>query len=129
MSNTAGISASDPTDAHADGLRALALALLGSGEGAQSSEGPSQPPRNEPLVLRIEDLVADERGEIVLSASETLRGVVLTTEQEVTASGIAEPDRRASGEEVGGYGYVVFAAGATVFFAPGLEVEVVAPGS
>ncbi len=128
MSKSAGMPAPDTTGPNSDGLHALALALLRSGADAGSGEAETELPREEPLVLRIEDLLTDDRGEIVLSAAESLQSVILTTDQEVTASGIAEPDRKASGEEVGGFNYLMFATGATVYFAPGLEVEVVAPG-
>lgn len=113
-----------PGEDQSDGLRALAQSMLV----AAGPEADAHPPTTEdaeaPLVLRLEDLLSDPSGEIVLSVGGVARHVVLESPNEVADRGVMGPHATVSGENVQGMGYVVFHDGPTLYFPLDVQLTV-----
>mgnify|MGYP005835784819 CR=1 FL=1 len=99
-----------------DGLRALAQSLLVAAEPEADADPPSAEDAGTTLVLRLDDLVSDPSGEIVLSVGSVGRHVVLESASEVADRGVTGPHTTVGGENVQGMGYVLFHDGPTLYF-------------
>ncbi len=77
------------------------------------------------VLLRLEELAADDAGEIVLRTGGSERSVVLVTAQGVVETGRAVPHITAGGENVSGCRYVRFAGGVVLYYPPDLRLEIV----
>ena len=69
----------------------------------------------EPLVLRLEDLLPDEAGEVVFSAADTTP-VNLLADSPLTGAGFADSHVTASGVDVTGLSYCSFESGLTLYY-------------
>jgi hypothetical protein len=105
-----------------DGLVALGRGLLeGSGPAAVV---PAVEPGLEVPTLRLDELISDEHGEVVLFNDSGLRAIALETDAGIVARGAAEPHVTAGGDDVSGLRYVTFANGLTLYYQDGLELLV-----
>lgn len=73
------------------------------------------------LVLTLSDLVPDEHGEIVLF-NDADAPVMITADQAVIASGLAEPHVTAAGIDVTGMHFSSFETGITVYHDPDIPL-------
>lgn len=126
-------SASTPTDTmRSDGaqtLEAIASALLGGPSGPGDADPSVQGGAVDTVVLRLDDLLADSGGDVVLSCGDGLERVVLESPSEIDAQGVAGSSSIASGESVDGMGYISFAGGPTVYYPIDVLVTVSPPSS
>ena len=76
-------------------------------------------------MLALEDLVADQRGEVVLFNDSGLRALALSTSTLVTDEGSVGRHVTAAGEDVSGFRYLAFASGIKLYYQPDLDVIVV----
>jgi hypothetical protein len=74
--------------------------------------------------LRLDDLIQDEHGEVVLFNDSGLRAIAVETPAGVVAQGAAEPHVTAAGDDVSGLRYLTFANGLTLYYQDGLELIV-----
>ncbi len=77
------------------------------------------------VFLYLEDLLADEAGEIVLRHGGSESSVVLLSPELVVELGRAVPHITAAGENVSGCRYVRFANGLVLYYSPDLRLEIV----
>ena len=75
----------------------------------------------EPLVILLEDLLPDDRGEVVLLTEESVP-VSIITEKAVAQSGVAEDHVTASGLDVNGLNFYSFDNGITLYSAHDLLI-------
>lgn len=111
-------------ETRSDGLRALAQSLLVAAEPEADADPPSAEDAGTTLVLRLDDLVSDPSGEIVLSVGSVARHVVLESPSEVADRGVTGPHATVGGENVQGMGYVVFHDGPTLYFPLDVQLTV-----
>ena len=76
------------------------------------------------VVLSLDDLVQDERGEIVLYNDSNLRRMAITTDVAMADEGISGRHVTRSGESVTGFRYMLFANGMKLFYQDSLKLEV-----
>jgi hypothetical protein len=76
------------------------------------------------VTLAMSDLIADDRGEIVFFNDSDLRRLVVTSDAAVVAEGRSGAHRTSAGEDVGGFSYVTFDNGVTLYFRAGLDLVV-----
>jgi hypothetical protein len=109
-------------DAEPDDLAALGREMLAGT--APEAVLPTVAPEERVVILRLDDLVQDEHGEVVLFNDSGLRTMALETDTGVVAQGAAEPHVTAAGEDVSGLRYMTFANGLTLYYQDGLELIV-----
>ncbi|MCL6606635.1 MAG: hypothetical protein K6T74_00955 [Geminicoccaceae bacterium] len=73
-------------------------------------------------VLRLQDLIADERGDIVITVGEGLRTIVLEADAQIVSRGILPGADIGNERGVGTCSYLSLDSGATLYFS--LDVEV-----
>jgi hypothetical protein len=76
------------------------------------------------LVLRLDDMLADSNDEIVLLADSGQGQLALATDAEVVATGTAGDHVTADGQDVGGFAFITFATGMTLFYPDDVELAV-----
>ncbi|HMR29788.1 MAG TPA: hypothetical protein PKA13_04740 [Geminicoccaceae bacterium] len=76
------------------------------------------------LTLRLEDLLQDDNGEVVLFNDSGLRALAVATDAGIVAEGSSGHHVTAAGEDVSGFHYVTFDTGLTLYYQNGLEVIV-----
>lgn len=74
--------------------------------------------------LRLDDLIQDDNGEVVLFNDSGLRALAVATEAGVVAEGSSGHHVTAAGDDVSGFHYVTFTTGLTLYYESGLEVIV-----
>ncbi len=77
------------------------------------------------VLLHLDDLLADEAGEIVLRHGGSESSVVVLSPEPVLELGRAVPHITAAGENVSGCRYARFANGLVLYYAPDLRLEIV----
>lgn len=96
-----------------------------------SLDAPTQKsaPRNNDaaVVLRLEELVADERGHVLLSVGDSLHTVILETDAHVTSRGIVTSTDTQLGASAGEFAYLSFDVGMTVYVPADLNILLSAP--
>lgn len=85
-------------------------------------------PGAEPLTLRLDDLVQDDNGEVVLFNDSALPVLALEASAGVVAEGTSGAHHTAAGEDVTGFRYVAFDNGLTLFYQDGLDLVIRAEG-
>lgn len=108
----------------ADGLAVLARSLIGGQPLADATAGESPRPG---VVLMLDDIVTDDGGACVLDGDGPSLSIILETDQDVVATGSADPHATAAGSDVSGHSFIAFASGVTVYFPAELEVAVAPP--
>lgn len=76
------------------------------------------------LTLRLDDLIQDDNGEVVLFNDSGMRALALATDADIVAEGSSGQHVTASGEDVSGFHYLTFDTGLTLYYQDGLEVIV-----
>jgi hypothetical protein len=76
------------------------------------------------VALAMSDLIADDQGEIVLFNDSAVRRLVVTTDATVVADGRSGAHRTSAGEAVGGFSFVTFDNGVTLYYQAGLDLVV-----
>ena len=74
--------------------------------------------------LDIDDLIADGNNEIVVFDDAGGIGIVLQSSQPVIDSGQVDQHVTAAGDDVSGYAFLTFESGLTVFYEPGLNLDI-----
>jgi hypothetical protein len=74
--------------------------------------------------LAMGDLLADANGEVVFFNDSDLRRLSIATDAAVVADGRAGAHRTAAGQDVGGFRFVTFDNGLTLYYQVGLDVVV-----
>lgn len=100
------------------------IAALGRGMLADSGPIPVVPADDDLLTLRLDDLIQDDNGEVVLFNDSGLRALAVATDAGVVAEGASGHHVTAAGEDVSGFQYVTFDNGLTLYYQGGLEVVV-----
>lgn len=67
------------------------------------------------LILRMDELLPDSGGEVVLM-DDVGEGFAIVTHDHISGQGIAEPHITASGLDVNGYSFTTFDSGITIFY-------------
>jgi len=67
------------------------------------------------LVLRMDELLPDSGGEVVLM-DDVGEGFAIVTQDHISGQGVAEPHVTASGLDVNGYSFTSFDSGITIFY-------------
>ena len=67
------------------------------------------------LILRMDELLPDSGGEVVLM-DDVGEGFAIVTQDHISGQGIAEPHITASGLDVNGYSFTSFDSGITIFY-------------
>lgn len=110
-------------------LERLAAACLGSPEvDATTVERPAEGV-DQAALLRLEDLVTDEKGEVLISLGDSLRTVILEGDVAVTDRGMIPASDERHGETSGSLGYLSFETGMTVYFPPDVDVVLSVPST
>lgn len=94
----------------------------GGGEERPGENGPT-------VVLRLEELVADENGDILISVGDSLRTLVLETDARLLDRGTAPAPLGDADRGCGEVAYLSFEPGMTVYFPADLDVLVNPPGA
>jgi hypothetical protein len=76
------------------------------------------------VVLAMNDLIADEHGEIVFFNDSDLRRLVVKGDAVVVAEGRSAAHTTSAGEDVSGFSFVTFDTGVTLYYQPGLDLVV-----
>ena len=122
-----------PSPLHGDGpdatggLADLARALIADQPLALPIQSAPAATGRSDVVLMLEDIVTDDGGACVLDGDGPSLSIVLETDQDVVATGSAEPHATAAGSDVSGHSFIAFASGVTVYFPAELEVAVAPP--
>jgi hypothetical protein len=85
---------------------------------------PGVAPGQPQVSLRLDDLIRDEHGEVVLFNDSGVRSMAVETNAEVVARGAAEPHVTAAGEDVSGLRFMSFDNGLTLYYQDGLDLIV-----
>jgi hypothetical protein len=67
------------------------------------------------LILRMDELLPDSGGEVVLM-DDVGEGFAIVTHDHISGQGVAEPHITASGLDVNGYSFTTFDSGITIFY-------------
>ncbi len=78
-------------------------------------------------VIRIDRLVPDDRGEVVLFDDSHIGTVVVESDRPVLERGRVRRHRTDGGDDVSGWNFVRFADGPTLYYPPHLTLTVVEP--
>lgn len=84
-------------------------------------------PMTAEVELAMADLVGDANGEIVLFNDSNVRRMVIRSDAAIVADGRAGPHRTAGGDDVGGFSFVSFDNGLTLYYQDGLDLAIRAP--
>jgi hypothetical protein len=90
-----------------------------AGDSANGDGGPAEPagwqaePAATGITLSLDDLLPADDGSVIFDADV---GVTLTDTGAVAASGVAPPEARAGGMDVGGYQFVTLESGLTLYY-------------
>ena len=103
-----------------DDMVALGRAL--SGESVDLTA--AIPEDDQILTIRLDDLMQDDNGEVVLFNDSGMRALALATDADIVAEGSSGQHVTASGEDVSGFHYLTFDTGLTLYYQDGLEVIV-----
>ena len=79
---------------------------------------------DEPLTLRLDDLLQDSNGEVVLFNDSGIPVVALDAPAGIVDQGQSGPHVTAAGDDVSGFRYVSFANGLTLYYQHGLDLIV-----
>lgn len=82
--------------------------------GARSEPPPAEGAENF-LILRMDELLPDSGGEVVL-LDDAGEGFAIVTQDHVAGQGVAEPHVTASGLDVNGFSFTTFDSGITIFY-------------
>jgi hypothetical protein len=107
-------------DLDRDDMVALGRELLGESELLPLDSGEA----DDLLTLRLDDLIQDDNGEVVLFNDSGLRALAVATDAGIVAEGSSGHHVTAAGEDVSGFHYVTFDTGLTLYYQHGLEVIV-----
>jgi hypothetical protein len=102
-----------------DDLVAFGRELLAEHEALMSADD-----QDEPLTLRLDDLLQDTNGEVVLFNDSGLPLVELEASTGVTEEGQSGPHVTAGGDDVSGFRYISFENGLTLYYQDGLDLIV-----
>ncbi len=95
------------------------LIEAGNADGLAVTGARSEPPVAEGtenfLVLRMDELLPDAGGEVVL-LDDAGEGFAIVTHNQISGQGVAEPHVTASGLDVNGFSFTAFDSGITVFY-------------
>lgn len=120
-----------------DDLRALAASLLEPVaelpmpvaeipvEASVPSSAASPGGESEGLVLTLADVVGDGNNEVVFANEAGLSSLTLDAAEPVVAQGVAPAHVTAGGDDVGGFAYVTFAGGVTLYYPAELDLAMV----
>lgn len=103
-------------EARLDALQALAQSMLVPTWPAPDADLSAAEEVETSVVLRLDDLVSDPSGEIVLSIGGGAQHVVLESPREVVDRGVKWSHPTGGGESVQGMGFVAFHDGPTLYF-------------
>lgn len=78
------------------------------------------------LILRLDDLIEDDNGEVVLFNDSHVPSLALETDSRVIARGEMQGHTTAAGEDVSGFHFMSFDNGVTIYFRDGLDLVLVA---
>jgi len=78
----------------------------------------------EPLTLRLDDLIEDNNGEVVLFNDSALPLVTLEAEATIVSEGKSGPHQTAAGDDVTGFRFVAFDNGLTLYYQDGLDLVI-----
>ena len=98
------------------------LAAEAEAVSAAVAERPGSLASRADVELVMADLVGDDNGEIVFFNDSGFRTLAIQTDSTVVAKGRAEAHVTANGDDVGGFQYVTFDNGLTLYFEDGLEL-------
>ena len=98
-----------------------------SGSGDASAGGGIATVPNDFLVLSLEDLLPDPRGEVVVF-DDVGEGVAIVTDHQVADHGVSPAHITAAGVDVDGFAFFTFDTGLTVYYPNSLKL-IVAPDS
>jgi hypothetical protein len=104
-------------------VNANARGAASSGDGA--SEGGLAPLPADFLVLSLEDLLPDPRGEVVVF-DDIGEGLAIVTDHQVADHGVSPAHITAAGVDVDGFSFCTFDTGLTVYYPNSLKL-IVAP--
>lgn len=79
------------------------------------------------LVLRLQDLIEDDNGEVVLFNDSHVPSLALETGARMVAHGESQGHVTAAGEDVSGFQFISFDTGMTIYFKEGLDLILVSP--
>ena len=111
----------NPTDDRPS-LADLVRDLTGVGTSNDADPAPSTSTTAQGVELSLADLISDDNGEIVFFNDGGFRSLAIDTEAQVVSRGQATDHRTAAGEDVGGFNYVTFDNGLTLYFEEGLDL-------
>lgn len=77
------------------------------------------------LVLRLDDLIEDDNGEVVLFNDSHVPSLALETDSRIVARGEMQGHMTAAGEDVSGFHFMSFDNGVTLYFRDGLDLVLV----
>ncbi len=100
---------------------------VGAGSPRSAGEADAIWQRSQPVVLRLDELLAGPDGEIVLSVGEGVRTVVLETTAGVREEGTADLGNPAGAGSSTEMGFLAFETGTTLFFPADIEVLIRSP--
>ena len=103
--------------------RAAEPATVDEGPAADTGGHPPEAADAE-VVLRLGDLISDDRGEIVFFNDSGVRSLGIVADSGVVDEGVTKSHRTAAGADVSGYHFVTFANGLTLYVEAGIEVMV-----
>ena len=76
-------------------------------------------------MLALDDLIRDQRGEVVLFNNSGLRALALSATTPVSEEGRAGRYVTAAGEDVSGFRFLAFGNGIKLYYQDGLDIVVV----
>jgi hypothetical protein len=100
----------------------------GAASFAASPEGGAHLCAPAAFILSLEDIVSDGNGEVVLLNDAGLTHLAIATDASVVTRGVALDHTVATGQDVGGFEYVTFATGVTLYYPEGVELAVLPHG-
>ena len=109
-----------------DGDAAAAIAdVVAQGVGGQALTFDSTDVEDQ-MILSLNDLLPDSRGEIVLFNEAGPLAVNIMTDSRVTETGTADHYVTSAGVDVSGYHFCTFEAGLTIYYPPEIDLLVTA---
>ena len=104
-----------------DTLTGLLSDVIEIGEPVETAIAPS----SDRIILRLEELVEDANGEVVLFNDSHLASLAVATAGTAVERGEAGRHVTASGEDVSGFNYIAFDNGVRLYFPEGLDLVII----